>query len=146
MTTASWLGIVEGIITNLSAASVLDTGHAGLDYSLINMFNEPVAIVGWTNMGPSEEATFSGAVDRPIRFVSELFFKDTGNACALMSDTLTVTNKVISSIESDWNLQDTVEKVMSVTATKPTGEAAEIGGLPTIMVTVNIDVLTWPKG
>ena len=139
------ISIVNAIVTNLSAASVLGSGRASKDYSVIETTQEPTAIVGFRAMAGQRD-TFGGLDSAGWVYLAEVIFKDKGSASSLMDSIITMSGKIYDSLRSDDTLQGTVEEIIAIRAERTPGEAFQTGTAALYKVDFEIDVLEWPDG
>ena len=139
------ISIVNAIVTNLSAASVLGSGRAAKDYSVIETTQEPTAVIGFRSMAGQRD-TFGGLDSAAWVYRAEVFFKDKGSSSALMDAIVTTSGKVYDSLRSDDTLQGTVEQIFAIRAERTPGEAFQTGTVTLYKVDFEIDVLEWPDG
>ena len=137
--------ICEGLITNLSSASVLGPRGISKDYSILEQTQGPAAVIGW--MGVAEVPTSFGnpsGKDVLYTFRVQVFIKDTGSASAMMDSAMTTIDKILPSLMSDDTVQNTAVEITAVRAARTPGEGAVIGGTNFLPFNMDIDILDWP--
>lgn len=131
--------IVDGVITNISAASVLGACAVGKDYSVMESAASAAAVVSYTGIR-SYPATF-GLRERIATVRVELFIKDVTSPSAMMDYVSNISDRVVSSLESDETLQGTVEEVREVRATRTPGDVFSNGTVIYLPVNIEVDAV-----
>lgn len=138
----NYLTVINGLVTNLSAASALGPGAVGKDYGVLESVQTPSAVVSWLDYGSTVSA-FGGVRDRGATFLVQVFLKDTGSASALMDSFPTTMSKVVASIESDETIQgslDAGEYIADIRASREIGNAITNGTVTLFPFDIEIDV------
>jgi len=136
---ASPLNVANAIINNLSAGSALGACTVGKDYAVLER-NEISAVVGWSKLVSSVNV-FGGSRQRIWTHSIQVYIKDNTNASVMMDSNLTVIPKIVSSLESDLTLQNTVDAVNQIRAVRRPGDALEIGELVYLTIDIEVDTL-----
>ena len=130
---------MDGVIANLSAASVLSACAVGKDYSVMETAASAAAVVSFVGV-TSIPATF-GIRERLTTIRVELFIKDVTSPSAMMDYVSNISDNVITSLESDLTLQDTVEEVREVRATRTPGDVFSNGTVIYLPVNIEVDAV-----
>lgn len=139
---SSYLDTINAIVTNLSAASCLGANSVGKDYSVLETSNMS-AVVGVIAVR-SVPATFQGQeIDFGVTYAIEGFVKDTGSASALMDGVPDAMHKIISSLNTDLELQGTVKQITDIRADRSAESIVNIGTAIYLTFRVEVDVLDW---
>lgn len=131
--------VVDGVIANISAASVLSACAVGKDYSVMETAASAAAVVSYTT-ARSTPATFAMR-ERLVTIRVELFIKDVTSPSAMMDLVSDISDAVVSSLESDFTLQDTVEEVREVRATRTPGDVYSNGTVIYLPANVEVDAV-----
>lgn len=133
------MDVVDGVIANISAASVLSACAVGKDYSVMETAASAAAVVSYTT-ARSTPATFAMR-ERLVTIRVELFIKDVASPSAMMDYVSNISDAVVSSLESDFTLQDTVEEVREVRATRTPGDVFSNGTVVYLPANVEVDAV-----
>ena len=142
---ASPLNVVNALVTNLSAASVLGSAAVGKDYSILERSQGPCAVVFGMSEMISLPLSFGGERERRWTYLVQMFIKDTGSASAVMDVHHTHTPLIVRSLETDQTLQGTVQRVDQIRASRTPGEALQVGAVTVFPIDVEVDVIDWPE-
>jgi hypothetical protein len=137
--------ICQGLITNLSAASVLGPRGISKDYSVLEQTQGPAAVIGW--LGVVEVATSFGnpsGKDVLYTFRLSVFIKDTGSASAMMDSAMTTIDKILPSLMADDDVQGTAVEIQAIRAARTPGEGISVGNVNFLPYNMDIDILDWP--
>ena len=139
--------VVDGIITNISSASVLGTSGVGKTYDVLKTGIDAAAVVSW-NESLVSRSVFGSAdeSDNTETYLIELFLKDIGSASAIMDNVLDYSDKILASLLSDDTLQGTVKGIPSISATRIPGDLVSNGTLTYLPVDIRVTCLRWPNG
>ncbi len=135
--------IADGIISNLSAASVFGTGNVSKSsYQILESSACQAAMVYWTRL-TSEPATFGNPRDRDHiwSFTVECYLRDTGDPVQLLNRVWSLTDTVIASLESDDSLQGTCDALNTITGAHDSKSALNIGGATWLTFDLNLEVV-----
>ena len=131
--------VIDAVIANISAASVLSACAVGKDYSVMESAASAAAVVSYTGMRSSSD-TFSTR-ERLITIRCELFVKDVTSPSAMMDYVSDISDMIVSSLEDDLTLQGTVEEVREVRATRTPGDVFSNGTVLYLPVNIEVDAV-----
>ncbi|MFA6016436.1 MAG: hypothetical protein WC742_15365 [Gallionellaceae bacterium] len=134
--------IADGIITNLSAASVFGTGRVSkTSYQILESSACQAAMVHWTRLRSTPSA-FGNPRDRERtwNFNIECFLRDTGDPIQLKTRIWSLTDTVIASLESDDTLQGTCDSLSEIAGTHDPKSGLDVGGARWLTMDFNVEV------
>jgi len=138
-------GILDGIITNITATSVMGANSACTAYDVLESTSVCCGVVGW-QAHLSAPITMGTNKERKWTHVIELFIKDQSeDPTGTMNKVTQLIDKVVSSLESDDTVQGTVDTVMEIRAGRSIGEALSVGGATWLPSIIEIDTLSLPE-
>lgn len=138
--------IKDGLVTNLSAASVLGASAVDTHYAIMEKVKgASCVVIGPPSLDPAEPETFGGKWGRLWRFPMRGFVKH-ANPLTLMNNTIALIDDVVSSLESDRTLQGTAEEIVSIRSNHEPGEVLTAGGAEWTEVVFNLEIREWPGG
>ncbi len=135
--------IADGLVTNLSAASVFGNGCVSkTSYQILESSACQAAIVQWARL-KSEAITFGDPRDRQRtwNFIVECYLRDLGDPVQLLTRVWSLTDTVIASIESDETLQGTCDEVNTITGAHDSKSALNIGGATWLTFDLNLEAI-----
>ena len=135
--------IVDGIITNITAASVLGTKSACTNYKVLETTGACSAVVGWSAHS-SFPVTMGTTKEKQWTHTIELFVKDNSDPVTTMNRTIWLIDKVVASLDSDDTIQGTVDTILEIRANRAIGEAFTAGGHTWLQSIVEIDTTSYP--
>lgn len=138
--------ISDGIITNLSAASVVGASQVATHWGVLETTGACAAVVIFRGL----ESTPWALGNRRERFYTHratLYVKDrSGNATLLERDIQALTDKSVCSLELDRGLQGNPDiwEVSSITGEHDPTNTVEAGGAMWYFATLDIRTREWP--
>lgn len=135
------LGIIDGIVTNLSSASVLGS-PVGKNYSVLETTQGTAAVVSLTGARAARSTMMDVEHESIWTATIQLYTKDTGNASATLDRNMQDTGKVWRSLFSDDTIQGTVDQIDQIRLIRDPQELFVLNsGLAFLPSEIQIDVL-----
>jgi hypothetical protein len=134
--------IADGLLTNLSAASVFGSGNVSKNsYQILESSCCQAALIHWTRL-ISKPTTFGNPRDRERiwNFNIECFLRDTGDPIQLKTRIWSLTDTVIASLESDDTLQGTCDSLGEIAGTHDPKSGLDVGGARWLTMDFNVEV------
>lgn len=139
----------DALVNLLNSDAYFGTGHAGVNYHILEQAPGPGIVVSWVKLTNTLE-TEASALGRFARrlvwtLLLDVFVKDEGDADLLMDrvhDNLDTINLLLY---ENPTLADTVEIITEVRAFRTPGEARSAGGAVWLPFTVELDVWQWQQ-
>ena len=135
--------IADGLLANLSAASVLGNGNVSKNsYQTLESSACQAAVIHWARL-TSEPITFGNPRDRQRTwgFTVECYLRDLGDPVQLLNRVWSLTDTVINSLESDETLQGTCSEMNTFTAAHDSKSALNIGGQTWLTFDLNLEII-----
>ena len=133
-------GMIDGVITNLEAASVIGASYVTTDYAILEKTSGCCAVVGWEEIEYDPigfgDSTLKGIVNT---ILVEGYIRQTNNPAENMKQNSGFADKIVLSISSDDTLQGSVDMVRHIRAYRRPDELVVAGGVTWIPIYVQID-------
>jgi len=132
-------GMIDGIITNLCAASVLGASGASTDYYVLETTSACCAVVGWIN-DEFVPQTFGAPMEggKTHTILIQGYIRDNNDPVAIMKNNAGFIDLLMDSLISDSTLQDSINVVRRIFSTRNPDEMVSAGGLTWIPTNIEV--------